>query len=137
MQTFFVFKAQKDKCKKFTLPQIITIYIFIGLSTYNFWCLPFVIFSIVVNKNSVINYLWLVNSIFSFLYLYGIAIYILKNSLKSQKIMLQDLVSVVLWGGYFILHTIASYKAVFEIIFCPFKWSKTKHGVSVENFEDE
>ena len=38
---------------------------------------------------------------------------------------------------YFILHTIASYKTVFEIIFCPFKWSKTKHGVSLEDFEKE
>ncbi|GAA5252295.1 glycosyltransferase family 2 protein [Candidatus Rickettsia kedanie] len=65
LQTFFVFKAQKDKYRKFTLPQIITIYIFIGLSTYNFWSLPFIIFSIVINKNSIINYLWLVNSIFS------------------------------------------------------------------------
>jgi len=137
LQTFFVFKAQKDKYRKLTLLQIITVYIFIGLSTYNFWCLPFVIFSIVTNKNFIINYLWLANSIFSLLYLYGTAFYILKNSLKSRKIKFQDIIALVLWGGYFILHTIASYKAVFEIIFCPFKWSKTKHGVSLENFEDE
>lgn len=215
LQTFFVFKAQKDKYRKLTLLQVIIIYIFIGLSTYNFWCLPFIIFSIVINKNSVINYLWLVNSFFSLLYLYGTAFYIFKDSLKSRKIrknfeknsayrtaeyaiehnilensiqdrfrcesmenvklrkqkqilqnslayhtveyathnkkelkstqkisykkglMFQDLAAVFLWGGYFILHTIASYKAVFEIIFCPFKWSKTKHGVSIENFEDE
>jgi hypothetical protein len=44
LQTFFVFKAQKDKYRKFTLLQVITIYIFIGLSTYNFWSLPFIIF---------------------------------------------------------------------------------------------
>ncbi|WP_324602885.1 glycosyltransferase family 2 protein [Rickettsia slovaca] len=69
LQTFLVFKAQKDKCQKFTLLQVITIYIFIGLSTYNFWSLPFIIFSIVINKNSIINYLWLINSIFSLLYL--------------------------------------------------------------------
>ncbi len=137
LQTFFVFKAQKDKYRKFTLLQIITIYIFIGLSTYNFWSLPFIIFSIVINKNSIINYLWLVNSIFSLLYLYSTALYILKNSLKSGKVKFQDIVALVLWGSYFILHTIASYKAVFEIIFCPFKWSKTKHGTSLEDFEKE
>ncbi len=135
LQTFFVFIAQKDKYKKLTLLQIITIYIFIGLSTYNFWCLPFIIFSIIINKNSIIDYLWLVNSIFSLLYLYGTVIYILKNSLKAREIKFQDLIALVLRAGYFILHTIASYKAVFEIIFCPFKWNKTKHGVSLENFE--
>ncbi|MFP3012728.1 MAG: glycosyltransferase family 2 protein [Rickettsia sp.] len=137
LQTLFVFKAQKDKYRKFTLPQIITIYIFIGLSTYNFWSLPFIIFSIIINKNSIINYLWLVNSIFSLLYLYSTALYILKNSLKSGKVKFQDIVALILWASYFILHTVASYKAVFEIIFCPFKWSKTKHGTSLEDFEKE
>lgn len=136
LQTFFVFIAQKDKYKKLTLLQMVTIYIFIGLSTYNFWCLPFIIFSIIINKNSIIDYVWLVNSIFSLLYLYGTVIYILKNSLKFGKIKFQDLIALVLWAGYFILHTIASYKAVFEIIFCPFKWNKTKHGVSLEDFEE-
>ncbi|WP_016917452.1 glycosyltransferase family 2 protein [Rickettsia honei] len=80
LQTFLVFKAQKDKCQKFTLLQVITIYI------YNFWSLPFIIFSIVINKNSIINYLCLINSIFLLLYLYGTALYILKNSLKSGKV---------------------------------------------------
>ncbi|HJD58174.1 MAG TPA: hypothetical protein LFV92_03025 [Rickettsia endosymbiont of Ceroptres masudai] len=137
LQTFFVFKAQKDKYRKFTLPPIITIYIFIGLSTYNFWSLPFIIFSIVINTNSIINYLWLVNSIFSLLYLDSTALYILKNSLKSGKVKFQDIVALILWASYFILHTIASYQAVFEIIFCPFKWSKNKHGTSLEDFEQE
>lgn len=137
LQTFFVFIAQKDKYKKLTLLQMITIYIFIGLSTYNFWCLPFIIFSIIINKNPIIDYVWLVNSIFSLLYLYGTVIYILKNSLKFGKIKFQDLIALVLWASYFILHTIASYKAVFEIIFCPFKWNKTKHGVSLEDFEEK
>ncbi|WP_342270217.1 glycosyltransferase family 2 protein [Rickettsia endosymbiont of Orchestes rusci] len=77
LQTFFVFKACKDKCKKFNLRQIATIYIFIGLSSYCFWCLPFVIFTIIINKNPIINYLWLINGFFAFLYLYGSACYIL------------------------------------------------------------
>nr|WP_252903674.1 glycosyltransferase family 2 protein [Rickettsia endosymbiont of Proechinophthirus fluctus] len=29
LQTFLVFKAQKDKCQKFTLLQVITIYVFL------------------------------------------------------------------------------------------------------------
>ncbi|CAK6506893.1 hypothetical protein [Rickettsia helvetica] len=106
MQTFFVFKAQKDKYQKFTLLQVITIYIFIGLSTYNFWSLPFIIFSIIINKNSIINHLWLINSVFSLLYLYGTALCILKNSLKSGKVKFQDIVALILWASYFILHYI-------------------------------
>ncbi|HJD55509.1 MAG TPA: palindromic element RPE5 domain-containing protein [Rickettsia endosymbiont of Pyrocoelia pectoralis] len=136
LQTFFIFQAQRNKYKNFTLLQIITIYIFIGLSTYNFWGLPFIIFSIITNKNSIINYLWLVNSIFSLLYLYGTAFYISKSCFRMRTVKLQDIIALILWGSYFILHTIASYKAVFEIIFYPFKWNKTKHGVSLENFED-
>lgn len=53
-----------------------------------------------------------------------------------RTVKLQDIIALILWGGYFILHTIASYKAVFEIIFYPFKWNKTKHGVSLENLDE-
>ncbi|WP_218460481.1 hypothetical protein [Rickettsia sp. TH2014] len=75
--------------------------------------------------------------LFRFYISYSTALYILKNSLKSGKVKFQDIVALVLWDSYFILHTIASYKAVFEIIFCTFKWSKTKHGTSLEDFEKE
>ncbi|MCX4084112.1 hypothetical protein N7281_04510 [Rickettsia hoogstraalii] len=93
LQTFFVFKAQKDKYRKFTLLQVITIYIFIGLSTYNFWSLPFVI-----NKNSIINYLWLVNSIFSLLYLLWYCSVYIKEFFKKRKSKISGYSSFDLMG---------------------------------------
>ncbi len=135
LQTSFVFKACKDKYKKFNLWQIITIYIFIGLSPYCFWCLPFVIFTIIINKNPIINYLWLINGFFAYSYLYISACYILKTYRNKAKLHFLDIIALILWPSYFILHTLASYKAIWEIIFQPFKWNKTKHAVSRQNFD--
>ncbi|MFY9589935.1 glycosyltransferase family 2 protein [Rickettsia endosymbiont of Halotydeus destructor] len=135
LQTFFIFKAQRDKYKKFNLKQIFTIYIFIGLSSYSFWCLPFIIFTIIINENPIINYLWLINGFFAFSYLYISACYIIMTYRKRAKLRFLDIIALILWPSYFILHTIASYKAFWEIIFQPFKWNKTKHGVSMQNFD--
>ena len=35
---------------------------------------------------------------------------------------------------YFTLATLASYKALYEMIVMPFYWDKTEHGVSKERF---
>lgn len=135
LQTFFVFQMQKNK--KITLKQIITIYIFIGLSTYSFLGVPFIIVTIIINQNLIIKYLWLINSYFISIYLYGSTFYILNTSWKTKKVKFIDIIALILWPFYFLLHTIASYKAIWEIIFRPFKWNKTKHGVSIQNFERE
>lgn len=55
-QTFLVFLAAKDKLQKFTIIQIVSIYIFIGLAFYNFCCLPFIIVTTITNNSKVIAY---------------------------------------------------------------------------------
>jgi cellulose synthase/poly-beta-1,6-N-acetylglucosamine synthase-like glycosyltransferase len=131
LQTFLVFLNQKDKYKKFDLYQIITIYIFIGFSSYGFYSLPFLIITIRINKLNIINYLWLINIFFALSYLYCTAFCILLNKRhKMSNFQKLDILALLFWPFYFLLHTLASYKAIWEIIFTPFKWNKTKHGIS-------
>ncbi|WP_341756402.1 MULTISPECIES: glycosyltransferase family 2 protein [unclassified Candidatus Tisiphia] len=136
IQTFLVFLAQKDKYKRFKFYQIITIFIFIGLSSYGFCCLPFLILTIKINRLPIIDYLWIVNSFFAFSYLYGSAFFILlskKGKITNFRVL--DITVLLVWPLYFLLHTIASYKAIWQIIFTPFKWDKTQHGISALDLE--
>lgn len=136
-QTFLVFLAAKDKLQKFTIWQILSIYIFIGLSFYNFYCLPFLIVTTITNNCKLIAYLWLINSFFAFSYLYASAFFILKRSKdKAKKFLLLDVIALIIWPFYFILHSVACYKAIWESIFRPFEWNKTKHGASEELSEE-
>ncbi|WP_341751508.1 MULTISPECIES: glycosyltransferase family 2 protein [unclassified Candidatus Tisiphia] len=136
IQTFLVFLAQKDKYKRFKFYQITTIFIFIGFSSYGFCCLPFLILTIKINTFTIINYLWIINSFFAFSYLYGSAFFILltkKGKITNFRVL--DIAALFVWPLYFLLHTIASYKAIWEIIFIPFKWDKTQHGISTLDLE--
>ncbi|WP_425364691.1 glycosyltransferase family 2 protein [Candidatus Tisiphia endosymbiont of Mystacides longicornis] len=136
IQTFLVFLAQKDKYKRFKFYQIITIFIFIGFSSYGFCCVPFLIITIKINKLAVVNYLWIVNSFFAFSYLYGSAFFILlskKGKITNFRVL--DVAALLVWPLYFLLHTIASYKAIWQIVFMPFKWDKTQHGISTIDLE--
>ncbi len=129
LQTFLVFLSQHDKYKKYKLSHIIVIWIFVGFSSYGFCCLPFLIIIIKINQFTIIHYLWIINSFFAFSYLYGTAFFLLlyKNG-KINNFKILDIKALFLWPLYFLLHVIASYKAIWEIIFVPFKWNKTKHG---------
>ena len=70
----------------------------------------------------------MINTFFAVSYLYGSAFFILsKKNGKMTDLRLLDIYALILWPCYFLLHTIASYKAIWEIIFQPFKWDKTDH----------
>ncbi|WP_341763896.1 glycosyltransferase family 2 protein [Candidatus Tisiphia endosymbiont of Beris chalybata] len=136
LQTFLVFIAQEDKYRKFHLTDILVILILVGFSSYSFCCLPFLIIMIKINNVSIIHYLWWINTFFAFSYLYGSAFFILwikKSKVNNFKTL--DIIALFLWPFYFLLHTIAGYKAIWEIIFIPFKWNKTKHGVSRQQLD--
>lgn len=132
IQTFLVFLAQKEAHKKLKFRQIISIYIFIAISCYSFYCLPWILLRITTVSYSVISYLWLVNSYFTFCYLYGSTFYILLNTYgrigNFRKIDYSALLSVPF---YFILHSIASYRAIWELLIKPFHWNKTIHEVNI------
>lgn len=131
IQTFLVFLRQENNFKKLNLRQYFAVCIFVGLSAYNFFCLPWVIFFIYINDNEVLSYLWLINSLFAFTYLYAVAAYILLKEKADRKLLpFWSWVCLSLWPLYFLLHTVACYKAVWEICTRPFKWNKTEHGIT-------
>lgn len=54
---------------------------------------------------------------------------------KEVLINVQDkphpkILIIIIFPFYFILHTIAAYIAIFQLIANPFRWNKTKHGIS-------
>ncbi|WP_316353496.1 glycosyltransferase family 2 protein [Candidatus Trichorickettsia mobilis] len=117
IQTFAIFVAYKSKRTTFTYLQIIVIYIFIGLSTYSFYCFPWLIMIVIINSNPTINYLWLINSFFALVYSYSTALYALnyvshKSSWNKKRFHLLDYLGLIFWPFYFILHSVASYKAM-------------------------
>ncbi|RTK92775.1 MAG: glycosyltransferase [Rickettsiales bacterium] len=135
IQTIFVFIKTKKDYSKFGLMKIFAVYIFVGLSTYSFFFLPWLLLILFFKLNSAIYYLWFINSFFSYIYMYTIA-YIVLSAQKSLVIFKSkiDFIAFTIWPLYFILHTIASYRAVYEIIISPFKWNKTTHGA--KDYED-
>ncbi len=135
IQTIYVFIQAKKDYTKLGLLKISTVYIFVGLSTYSFFFLPWLILFLCLDLHPVVYYLWLVNSFFSVSYMYTIAYIVISNGTSPVIIRsLSDIIVFICWPLYFILHTIASYRALWEIIISPFKWNKTPHGTS--NIED-
>jgi cellulose synthase/poly-beta-1,6-N-acetylglucosamine synthase-like glycosyltransferase len=136
-QTFMIFYC--DKAKHLSFKQRISVWIFIALSCYNFFSLPWLILVIAMNKNQIINYLWLFNVFFSFFYTCATAFYaLLIQSFEKDKCILKKILwpinyaIVLIYPFYFILHSIACYRAIFEILFKPFVWNKTPHGQSIK-----
>jgi len=128
IQTIFVFMKTKKDYKKFNIFKILTVYIFVGLSTYSFFCLPWLLLVLMFDLPPYIYYLWLINSIFSFSYMYMIAYFILTKDRSIWQLSILEWLALILWPFYFLLHTISSYRAVWEIIKSPFEWNKTPHG---------
>jgi cellulose synthase/poly-beta-1,6-N-acetylglucosamine synthase-like glycosyltransferase len=129
IQTIYVFMRAKKDLTKLNYLQIITVYIFVGLSTYSFFCFPWIILALCFELHKYMYYSWFINSIFAFSYLYIIAYFILIKEKESiSQFNKMDWITLIAWPLYFLLHTISSYIAIWEIITSPFKWNKTPHG---------
>lgn len=129
IQTLYVFGRQPKPADIKRLP-IIAIYIFMAFSTYGYICLPWLFFAFLYS-NTFLQYLWLINFFFTFAYLYSTAFHLLiREKGKIKKFRLRDYRALLLWPFYFILHVLAAYRAVWELLLKPFEWNKTQHGVS-------
>jgi cellulose synthase/poly-beta-1,6-N-acetylglucosamine synthase-like glycosyltransferase len=105
---------------------------FIFLPTYNFIVLPWVmVFSLYYYEIEWLRKIFYAALMQSCLFHYFTASYLTyKDYQNGHKLSAYDLVAIFLWPFYFILHTIASYIAIFELLQDPFKWNKTTHGTS-------
>jgi glycosyltransferase XagB len=137
MQTFLMaILFYKEPIHKIPLLAAITIGIFMGLSSYMLLVFPWLVLAITVAEYKVINYLWLANSFVAFAYSYASSYYVLicdhdqiikEHGLKAR---LLNYCTALSFPFYFIMHVIASYLALWEIIFTTFTWNKTRHGTS-------
>jgi cellulose synthase/poly-beta-1,6-N-acetylglucosamine synthase-like glycosyltransferase len=128
MQTFLVYAllAPKQDWR-----MIFVTYAFIALSVHSFLVLPFITFSIFwVTNNILLYYIYstlIISLVFLMLSAY-IAIKKINADIKQNKS--KWWLGFLLFPIYFILHSIASYMAIFELLTKPFKWNKTTHGLS-------
>ncbi len=125
IQTFIVFFKCNHKIPFFSK---FAIWNFIGLSTYSFFIMPLLI---IINIFWVINYqikIFLLSTMsISLIYILCAGL-IAFNKLHGKKIYL--LIVIFVWPFYFLLHSVAVYIAIVELLISPFKWNKTKHNVT-------
>ncbi|MDG1436957.1 MAG: glycosyltransferase family 2 protein [Rickettsiaceae bacterium] len=137
IQTLYVFIKTPKNLQKFSLSKICVVYIFVGLSTYSLFILPWVLLSVTMNTDILITYLWIVATISSFAYMYSsAALALTKNNTTLITLSPMDWVTLICWPLYFILHTIASYRAIYEILISPFTWNKTPHGKFSDDLDE-
>ncbi len=131
IQTFLVYLRQRKEGRRNDLSIGITIWLFIGLVTYSFLLLPWLIAGTLLCESSFLHAMFIINSIFSLSYMYATAFIVLKeNKKKVSNFTVQDITALILWPLYFLCHTVAAYKALYELLTEPFTWNKTEHGVS-------
>lgn len=130
IQTILVFARLKKNYKNFSLINVAVIYVFIGFGSYGFLFLPWLLTIIwFFRLHEIIYYLWLVNSFFALPYMYAISYTALKASTSKVKLSsMTEYLVLLLWPFYFLLHIIASYRAILELVSKPFDWNKTPHG---------
>ena len=108
-----------------------SVWIFVGFSSYTFLMTPWLLITGIFMSSIPLYWLVIINLIFSASYMLSVAFIIIQR--RRQRVRCfsaQDWLAFVLWPLYFILHTIAAYMAVFELIVSPFQWNKTTHNIS-------
>jgi cellulose synthase/poly-beta-1,6-N-acetylglucosamine synthase-like glycosyltransferase len=131
-QTFLIVLFRNNADIQLKWPQKITLYILLGFSSFGFCAMPWMLFAI---SKMEINYIILnissANIFLSLLYIYFAAFFILKKKKGMvRNFKLLDICALIIWPCYFILHSIAAYKALWELAFKPFAWNKTQHGLN-------
>lgn len=130
LQTIIVYFKSYSLKKNFV--NLFRISIYFILSVYNLLLFPIIM--ILVLKFPILTSYWFISLVASLLYVYlvyFISLQEVANIHSSYKINSKlKILSFFCWPFYFFFHIIASYLALFQLFFSPFKWNKTKHGVS-------
>lgn len=135
IQTLIICALNKSGNVNLSLSQKFATYTFIGMSSYNFYSLPWSIVFITINPNLAVNKLWFASAVFGLIYCYSTTFYVLfyhKQNDKLQRKTFTDYLALILCPFYFLLHSIASYRALWELVTTPYFWNKTSHGVDLK-----
>lgn len=105
----------------------LSIWLFLGFSVYSFLIFPLLcMFPLLINHNW-FEWLWEMNLFGFALYHYLSIVIILIYEVRLSAMICG---AIFVWPFYFILHSIAGYLAIAELVFKPFYWNKTTHAVS-------
>lgn len=126
---------------------LISLHFMLGLSTLSLVITPIMFFmgfylkfsnEVVMGSDLIIN-LGMMTFAFWFVSTSRHALKVMKKSeFLSGFSKMKKVLCVFAFPGYFILHTIAVFFAIFDLIRRPFYWSRTKHGVTKKtNFVDK
>lgn len=134
IQTSIIFLMDRPKRNNLSFMHRISVYIFLCLTPYSFFCLPWMFLAGYFASESYMMKLTLITSFISLIYLYSTAFFVTQN-LQIKTRIAGFAGALLFWPFYFILHVIASYISIFQSITNPFKWNKTKHGESNKNLD--
>ncbi|MBN8827135.1 MAG: glycosyltransferase [Sphingobacteriia bacterium] len=131
-QTYFVHSRKPIQAiKKLGLKKFIGFQFFIGLQSSSFLISPIISLSWIG-----LNFFYVqeLTDVAKTLLIFNISLYVFNSILFSVIVSLQkkwsdNLFTIFLYPFYFILHSIASFKAFFEFLFKPHYWFKTPHGI--------
>lgn len=132
IQTFFVYLGQKSEQKdRMSITGKVGVYLFVGFATYSSFIIPWHFVAMYFNLAQSNQFLAILNGYVVILYIYFTASIIIVNDTSNFKhAKLLDYLALIIWPLYFILHIIASYRALWELIVQPFSWNKTEHELS-------
>ncbi len=130
IQTIFVFNKSITKSCKIPVLHVICTYFYIGFSVYMFLFNPILIMYLFLKSYDFIYNIWIINGIVALIYTYSsVCAALCCCDFKFVKFSALDICSVILWPFYFILHSLAAYRAIWELFTTPFSWNKTPHGI--------
>lgn len=132
LQSWFVMmRSMKELQTARGIFPLIAIHIFMGLSSFCYMVAPFLWGSVMLQSApfswNILAYLCVFNVTFGALVHYTC----LFIALRRQKVQSVSMViAFITFPLYFILHSIASCKAVWQLMTKPYYWEKTTHGLS-------
>ncbi|WCR54047.1 MAG: hypothetical protein PG981_001069 [Wolbachia endosymbiont of Ctenocephalides orientis wCori] len=124
MQTYIVhLKNIKSLYKQTGFKGILLLNLFVGATTFMFFTTPFLLLSLLLI--GVLTKLFL----FYFIATYFINLIFFTIIVKQQKMPLFFYIVSIFFPIYTLLHSIAAFIALCELIAYPQQWNKTKHGL--------
>ncbi|MDN5247931.1 MAG: glycosyltransferase family 2 protein [Wolbachia endosymbiont of Tyrophagus putrescentiae] len=109
------------------LKDILLVNLFVGSTAFIFFTAPFLLLSLTLT--SLLREMFL----YYFIVAYIANSILLVVAVKQQKMPFYFYIISILFPVYRILHSIASFLALWEFIIYPQKWNKTKHGLWKQN----
>ncbi len=128
IQTALVYSINTKYYSKLSFWNKLCVILHVHLSVLSFILFP--VNLILMHKEMFfLDYIISINILIYFFIMYFI---ILKTYTRKEKLVrlksFSNGIELILWPFYFILHSLAAYMAVCQIIINPFKWNKTNHG---------